>query len=124
TPVCPAVGRYWLGRRDSSIGPEPTAGDGRTFSSGRYNGPVAGARRLRRRPWLWRSGPHVGKPLTRADDDDLASCVADDIGGHAAEHPTSDRTAIVAADDDQVRAFRLGSVDHRGSRLALPDEEL
>lgn len=50
--------------------------------------------------------------------------VIDDMRRDTSEEEAPDRTAGVAADDDEIGAFGLGSIDHGRSGVALPDEEL
>jgi len=68
--------------------------------------------------------PHVFEPLTGPDDEDLLATVIDDIRRNASEQQTTDRTPSVAADDDDVRALRLGDLDQGCSGIALPDQGL
>jgi len=46
------------------------------------------------------------------------------VRGDASEQEAPDGAARVAADDDEVGTFRIGSVDHGRARVAFPDEEL
>jgi len=50
--------------------------------------------------------------------------MSDHVGRDAAQQASSDGTAGVIADDEEIGAFGLRGLDHGRSWIAFPDEEL